>query len=177
MATKFIDKYPGEVVRSLSWKQPYASLMLHGKVETRTWDSKYLGWVLICSSQKPYSSFEIEEISGIEQANRGMIKLGAKPIKTEEGLRYTYLKSMESQLMPLGKAIAVGKLWKSEKMDFFDSDKQLYENVQNACFVKFQYGLWMHSYKDVQPIVPFDWKGTQGWKTLDEETINKIILL
>lgn len=54
MPMKFTEKYPGADIRALSTKQPYASLMLHGKVETRTWDSKYLGWVLICASKQAY---------------------------------------------------------------------------------------------------------------------------
>jgi hypothetical protein len=41
---------------ALSWKQPYAELMLHGKIETRTWQTKYRGWVMVCASKQPYET-------------------------------------------------------------------------------------------------------------------------
>ena len=31
----------GAPIRSLVWKEPFASLMLQGKIETRTWSTKY----------------------------------------------------------------------------------------------------------------------------------------
>ena len=50
-----------EPIKALSWKQPYASLMLKGKIETRSWPTNYRGLVLICASKAPYS---IKEIKG-----------------------------------------------------------------------------------------------------------------
>lgn len=57
--------FEGEEIRALSWKEPYASLMLHGKIETRPWSTKYRGLVLVCASQKPYTEAELMGIAGV----------------------------------------------------------------------------------------------------------------
>lgn len=49
-------------IRALWWREPYASLMLQGKVETRTWNTNYRGLVLICASIKPYDDADILRI-------------------------------------------------------------------------------------------------------------------
>lgn len=154
-------------VRALSWKQPYASLMLHGKIETRVWDTKYRGYVLICASKQRYSNRQIENISGINQFKR-------------------LCKVLEGTDAYLGKSIAIGKLVDSRPMTKADED---------ACFVEYReawpvekhdkYGnsipaekqLWCHIYEDVHAIEPFDWKGSQGWSTLTWEQKKKIIIL
>lgn len=51
-------------MRILSLKQPYAGLMLYGKIETRTWNTKYRGDVIIHASAGKYSKPAIERISG-----------------------------------------------------------------------------------------------------------------
>lgn len=38
--------FEGEI-RALWWKEPFGTLMTYGKVETRVWDTKYRGWVLL----------------------------------------------------------------------------------------------------------------------------------
>jgi len=174
MSQLFIEKYPKETLRALSWKQPFASLMRHGKVETRTWDSKYFGWVLICASQKPYSHVEVQDISGEKQWERITNVLG--------------FDFKSSPHIPLGKAIAVGKLYQSELMDskMINPPQSVEDNKANldmhnaiefACFVNPASGLWMHHYMDVQPIEHFDWKGTQSWSTVSEDVKSKIVLL
>lgn len=50
-------------MKALFWKQPYANLMLHDKIETRTWNTNYRGEVLICSSKIPYSNKLVQIIS------------------------------------------------------------------------------------------------------------------
>ena len=163
---KFTEKYQNETVRALSWKQPFASLMLHGKIETRVWDSKYRGWVLICASKQPYSLKQIQQISGIGQLHRIMESLPLGMMNQRFGV-----------------AIAVGKLAYSQTMlsavdEYIGPDKSLViKSIENDCFVKYHPELWMHTYEDVQPIVPFDWKGKQGWCTLNDEQLNKIELL
>lgn len=166
----FNEKYPGETLRALSWKQPFASLMLHGKVETRVWDAKYRGLVLICASKAPYSHAEVQDIAGEEQWKRITDLLG-----------FEFKSSVH---VPLAQAIAIGRLVSSKKMDGFafvrglDQPKLTYsEMIERKTFVKYNADLWCHSYTDVQPIVPFEWSGVQGWKTVDEETKSKIILL
>jgi hypothetical protein len=128
-------------IRALSWKQPYASLMLHGKIETRSWSTKYRGKVLICASKKPYYEIELLGISGDVQTQRIFELINSKGMKE-----------------PTGKAIAIGELVDCRQMEKEDEQKT---------FVKYRPGLWCHVYDNVRPICPFNWKGTQGWKKLD----------
>jgi len=130
-------------MRALSFKQPFASLMLKGKIETRTWSTKYRGAVLICASKKGYTCAEVDIICG--------------RCKIDEVLR--------SQDLLKGKAIAVGELVDCRPMTKEDED---------ACYVKYQEGLFCHVYKYVVEIEPFDWKGSQGWKTLTQGQIKQI---
>lgn len=171
---KFIEKYGDVELRALSWKQPFASLMLHGKIETRVWDSKYRGLVLICASKAIYTANEIEEISGDKLLNRMA--------------DWQTFKNLNGYLLPTAKAIAIGRLVDSRPMVKMDEDN---------CFVKFKnpwlfpltktsFGhpvttykekrLWCHVYEDVQAIEHIDWKGTQGWSTVTDEVKQQIIL-
>lgn len=57
-----------EEIRLLSVKNPYAELFLHGKsLEVRSRNTNYRGWVLICSTQKPFTFAETLTISGVDQ--------------------------------------------------------------------------------------------------------------
>jgi hypothetical protein len=169
MTMLFTEKYGDTELRALSWKEPFASLMLHGKIETRTWDTKYRGWVLICASQKPYSGSEIVDIGSYEILNT--------IIKTVNG-RVDWFE---------GKAIAIGKLVDSRQMTVTDEAK---------CFVRYrapwieervskktgqvklvEKQLWCHVYEDVQPIDPIAWTGTQGWSTVSDDFKRQINLL
>lgn len=141
----------GAEIKALSWRQPYGSLMLHGKIETRTWSSNYRGLVLICTSIRSYTIDKISRISGMKQFNRIIdttthLDLGGKN----------------------GMAIAIGRLIDCRPMVKEDEDK---------CFVKYYPDLYCHIYEDVTPIKPFPWKGKQGWMKVPEEIINKIVLL
>ena len=135
-------------IRALSWKQPYASLMLHGKIETRTWSTPYRGLVLICASKVSYKESDLIGIAGSRGAQSILVKLHSEQIKE-----------------PVGMAIAVGRLVDCRKMKPSDTDRT---------FTSFNGNLWCHVYEDVRAIEPFDWKGSQGWKKLDEETIKRI---
>ncbi|CAB4218363.1 hypothetical protein UFOVP1596_17 [uncultured Caudovirales phage] len=140
---------PNEI-RALSWKQPFATLMLHGKIETRTWPTKYRGLVLICASKQPYGFNTIKEIAGDYQYNRIMELIIDVP------LHY-------------GHAIAVGKLVDCRPM---------WKDDEDACFVQyFPSALWCHVYEDVRAIEPMPFKGKQGWGKLDQEFINRIKFL
>lgn len=137
-----------EVVRALSWKQPYANLMLppNNKIETRTWNTKYRGLVLICASKVPYHQEVFYGISGKDQYAR-------------------IWKTLDPDDLPLGEAIAVGRLVDSRPMKKEDEDK---------CFVEYHPDLFCHVYEDVTPISPIPWKGSQGWRTLTEDQIKQI---
>lgn len=157
---------------ALSLNQPYAALMLHGKKETRTWNTNYRGWVLLCSCLRPFPLKTVLEISGEQQYSRIQNTLEQSPY-----------------LMSFGKAFAIGYLADSRPMT---------ATGENDCFVKslpkFTYAkqlknrtikielkpierqLFVHTYTNVMPIQKFDWEGKQGWKILDEATKRKIIV-
>lgn len=138
---------PDQKLMALSWKQPYAELMLHGKIETRTWNTNYRGWVLICASQKGYHTEQLRNISGGYQLNR----MG----------QYLAIENPGYE----SKAIAIGYLSDCRQMKPEDEDK---------CFVQYYPDLFCHIYESVQAIEPFPWKGSQGWKEVAPEIKNQI---
>lgn len=138
------DLFGHTELRALSWKEPFASLMLHGKIETRKWKTDYRGDVLICAAQKPYTEIELGYISGVYQTER-ILQLLSRNRDFHKNL---------------GKAIAVGELVGCRPMRQED---------ENKCFVKYREGLWCHIYDNVRAIEPIDFKGKQGWKKLDED--------
>jgi hypothetical protein len=140
----FEDLFGYTMMRALSWKQPFASLMLQEKIETRTWATKYRGPVLICASQSAYTERETRIITGGNYTN------------AIEELRKT---------APRGVAIAVGNLIDCRKMRPEDEAK---------CFVQYNEALWCHVYSNVKAIAPFEFKGAQGWQKVSEEVKSKI---
>ncbi|HMG16748.1 MAG TPA: hypothetical protein VK590_14930 [Saprospiraceae bacterium] len=146
------DLFGKEEIRALSWKEPFASLMLHGKIETRRWDTKYRGLVLICSSQLPYGDSAVIKIAGEYQFGRI-----CKMVRDSPG----------QQFLNFGHAIAIGRLINSRPMTQHD---------ESECYVSYSEGLYCHIYEDVRPIKPFLWKGSQGWRRLTQEQIDKIEL-
>lgn len=140
------DLFDKEEVRYLGWKQPFASLMLYGKIETRTWPTKYRGLVLITASKQPYHMEQYADISGEQYQNI-----------------WDVLGNPEDVI--LGHAIAVGRLVDCRKMLPEDAAK---------CFVKYYPDLYCHVYEDVRAIEPFEMKGAQGWRKLTNEVLSKI---
>ncbi len=116
----FKEKYQNEEIRALSWKEPFGSLMLEGKIETRVWNAKYRGLVLICTSKQIYSATEILHISGEKQLHR------IADIQTEN--------NRSGILLYSGQAIAIGRLVDSRFMLKSDEDK---------CFVEY-HEPWLH---------------------------------
>lgn len=148
-----IDLFDEEEIRALSWKEPFGSLMLYGKIETRVWPTKYRGKVLICTSKTSYKTQQVINISGKDQFRRIM--------RTLEG-------QGESLHKYRGYAIAIGDLADCRRMKPED---------ENNCFVEYHPDLWCHVYANVKKIQPFPWKGSQGWRTLTPEIKSKIIIL
>ena len=150
------DINKNEVIRALWWKQPYASAMLVGKIETRTWPTKVRGKVLICASAKSYSNEMVNQISGI-----------FKMFLLSDLIR-KLLPSSVLDVFITGHAIAIGDLVDCRPMTKDDEEK---------CFVQYREGLWCHVYENVQAIKPFPLKGCQGWRILSEEQKGLIELL
>lgn len=159
-----------EKVLALSWKQPYAGLMLppYNKIETRKWSTNYRGLVLICASAKDYRLDQIFDISGGEQYDR-IINL-LDDLKSKHLLKNAH-------------AIAIGRLKNCRPMQ---------EKDENNCFVRFA-GKWFEispktgkskecqlyclEFEDVRPIKPIPFKGSQKWKHVPQEIINQIQFL
>jgi hypothetical protein len=161
-------------MRALSWKEPFASLMLEGKIETRVWPTNYRGPVLICASKAPYNYNQLKGICGYgEQLTRVC----------------TFLDRNISNEIPLhhGHAIAVGNLVncrlmkkEDEKLCFVEYREPWIEVRKNKKTGKERevlMKLYCHIYEDVKPIIPIPWEGVQGWKSLDEEFIKSIKLI
>ena len=143
-----------EPLTALSWKQPFASLMLppYNKIETRTWSTGYRGLMMICASKIGYSPATVDQICG-NQSKR-----------VEEFL----IKHKIEVNAVLGKAIAIARLVNCRPMKKEDEEK---------AFVQYWPDLFCFEFAEVQPIVPIDWKGTQGYKRVDSEFLEKIQLL
>lgn len=140
-----------EEIRALSWKQPFATLMAHDKIETRTWYTSYRGLVLICASKKEYGEKELIRIAGLDQYNR------INQIVKDMG--------RDKMLECRGHALYVAELAYCRQMTAYDADD---------CFVAFNPFLYCHVYKNVRAIKPIPWKGTLGWKKLDPDFISQL---
>jgi hypothetical protein len=145
---------------ALSWKEPYGTLMLHGKTETRTWETKYRGLVLICLSKLPYKYPIIEQISGKYQYER-LIKL----LNTDKSMNKHWINGRFVNLY--GKAIAIGKL----------IDCRMKKEDEEKAFVKYYPDLYSWVFEDVTPIEPLPWKGSLGFREVTQEEKKKIMLL
>lgn len=154
-------------IRALSWKQPYGLLMLHGKIETRTWNTTYQGLVLLCASQKEYSPGAVELISGEFQYSR-IIKILEEQYFSKIAKSRIREKKLQTQVFHSGQAFAVGRLIYSRPMFKSDEDK---------AFVRHYPNLYCHIYTDVTPIKPFPFKGVLGWKSVTQEQIDRIEFL
>jgi hypothetical protein len=152
------------IVRALSWKQPYADLMLTGKVETRKWKTSYRGWVLICASQKAYTQYQVLSISGNGQYDR--VHKSIVDLYSGKGMLHC------NKDMQFGKAIAVGYLTSCRLMQ--SSQKQ-----EDETFVSYngEGDLYCHYYEQVRAIKPFDWKGSQGWRNVPISVVQKIEII
>ncbi len=144
---------PDQKLMALSWKQPYGELMLHGKIETRTWNTNYRGWVLICASKTGYKLRQVLNISGNDQFKRIF-----EAVEGKEADMYKFR----------GHAIAIGLLVDCRPMRPLDADQ---------CFVEYYPDLFCHVYENVRAINPIPWKGTQGWREVSEEIKKQIVFI
>ena len=159
--------YNNDPICALSWKAPYAQLMLRGKIETRTWPTNYRGWVLICCSKAPYSASGILEIAGENQFNRIL----------------NHHPSVLNYQHDLGHAIAIGRLSDCRPMKLTDENAAFVAykepwvenkvNITGADKTK-EKQLWCHIYTHIIPINPFPFKGAQGFKWLNSENLDSL---
>lgn len=148
-----LEEIRNNEVRALWVKQPYPSAFLYGKyIETRVWDTKYRGLVLICSTAKPYTIAQVESIAGAQQFARLMCEL-AHPATYKE--------------MPMSQSICIARLVDSRPMLMGDVD---------AAYVNYQPQLYSHVYEHITPVQPMYMKGRLGWYTLPPKTRMDITL-
>lgn len=136
-------------MKALSWKEPFGSLMLHGKIETRTWRTDVHGPILICCSKKAYDFPTVMNISGEDQYKRIIEKL------------YPTIKRFKNEWSKNnGMAIAIGTLVGCKRMVEFHGLKF----IEDACFVQAYPNLWCHLYENVIALPePFPVKGQMGF--------------
>lgn len=142
-----------EIIRALSWKQPFASLMFHGKIETRSYPTNVRGKVLICSSQQAYATIDMLAIAGSTQIKR-----------IDQALSLT---AHNYKILPRGYAIAIADLVDCRPMMQDDED---------ICFIKYSPNLWCWIFDNVEAITPFAYKGKQGWSIVDASIKEKITI-
>lgn len=143
-----------DVIRTICLYQPFASLMLHGKIETRMWkhDFKVRGKFLIYSSVKPYKERDVFELCGVRMAQDIYLQLFSEPTKDLNGY-----------------AIALGTLKEYRDMKPEDESK---------CYVPYAPGRKCLVFEDVKRIKPFVlskvFRG-QGIRILNDAEKSKII--
>lgn len=141
-----------EAIQALSWKPPFASLMFHDKIETRTWVTQHRGRVLILSSGSSYSEEELKDMCTDKQIIRIKNIIELEPFNSLNGY-----------------AIGVGVLYDCRPMIPDDEEK---------AFVKYNPKLFSHFYRKVQRIEPFKLKGAQKWMNVNDQSIlSKIKIL
>lgn len=150
---KFIEKYKNEGILGLSMRQPYAEMMLHGKVETREWNTDYRGWVLICAAKTEYTYPEVKQMSG-------------KYAQHIEDI-------MRGRNVVLGQAIAIGRLIDTKELvkDGGDYPRTFVDVNANE---KKLYGFF---FEDVVRIKPFAVTGKLSLFALNAEIVEQIEFL
>jgi len=140
-------------MKALSWKEPYGSMMLHGKIETRTWKTNVRGPILICCSKKAYTGFQVADISGSFQLIKINLKLFGEAAPTT--------RSKDLWIGNSGLAIAIGILTDCVPMQPDD---------ETDTFVRYYPDLWCHVYEDVIALPkPFHVQGQMGFFNVPDE--------
>lgn len=161
------DLFGSEIIRTIGLYQPYASLMLNGKLESR-WvaaDRKPpfpKGKYLIYATKKEYSNEEFQRIAGMFWDKAMSI------LRTEKTKHLT------------GVGLAIGELYRVESIRtisqcdeaFVEPPSPLDDSEQ---FTYDSHCLWGLRFKDVKRIKPFPFKGKQGVGFLSEEDKKKIV--
>jgi len=137
----FDAQLPNMEVRVLTWKLPYAELMLPpmNKLETRTYSTKYRGWVLLHVAQKPFTSEDVLSLSSLAGWERIYSVL-------EENGKYPY-QDVE------GCCIAIGWLKDVRPMKPEDA---------HQAFVNYEPNRFVWEFNDWHNIRPFEHEGRLG---------------
>lgn len=157
-----------EIIRTLGFYQPFCSLMIHGKIETR-WvtDGRKppfpLGKYLLYSTKASCSNATLFQWCGPE------LMLHITNTLKEDNTQTIY----ESALA-IGKLKSISPYKKAQEMEGFVLYKGL-KYFDGITIPKFQWGL---HFENVQAIEPFKWKyGKQGVGFVPDSELSKIKLL
>lgn len=153
-----ISCYCNQEIRAISFWQPFGSLMLYGKVETRNWATPYRGLVLICTTQTPFHKQSLDKSRHIVQTHQQKLDTDSWSF-VEKG-------HPESTWGLNGYAIAIGRL-----------DACRLASVYDKTFCVVSPVFYAHVYKDVKRIKPFEVKGGQGWFKVTPEMKAKIRII
>jgi hypothetical protein len=159
-----------EVIRTLGFYQPFGTLMLNGKVETR-WArvnrklSFPIGKYLLYTTKKSCTYGQFIEWSGIHTINRVKALIWDDPTKDLNGY-----------------AIAIGELKTIREMRLEDEENCFvhykgteYRNDKNN--IQHEYHQFCLQFENIQRIKPFEFKfGKQGVGILPQSEIYKINL-
>lgn len=140
-------------VKALTIKQPYASLCLEGKIETRTWQTHYRGVVLIHAAASKPSNKHIKEASGIEQS-----------VRVAEAVKSCTVNPDINR----GKIIGIAELYDCHPMRPDHADQ---------CFVAYNPGLWCHKFRNIQFLSPIKAKGLLNYWKPSQEIINQLLII
>lgn len=142
-------------IRTIGLYQPYAFLMLHGKIETR-WVIKGkkppfpLGNYLIYATQKAYMQYQVKQYAGES--------IAATIFKLQYQEPYSAIR---------GKSICVGTLVDVRLMTPEDCEK---------CFVKWEtsetHDRWCLVFENIKRVVPEPVKGKQGIGFIESSKIS-----
>lgn len=135
-------------INMLSIRQPFAGMMVHGKLETRTRRTNYRGWVLFQSTLNWFDAQQLNEICHPHQ------------IKQMEQLN-----PMAVAIQQRGIALAIGKLIDCRPMSIDD---------EKLAFIKYNPNLYVYVYESVMPVKPFALKGSQSMFALPAKYIQLI---
>lgn len=157
-----------EKIRTLGFYQPYGSLMIHGKKETR-WvrigkkPPFPLGKYLIYTTQNPATKEQLLDWSGA--LITGEIKMLLSDEETKGYNQYA---------IAIGELTGVSKLTINDEKTFVQYVGEKTELIEGVSVTKIQWGL---QFENVQRIEPFKWNfGKQGVGFVPDSEINKIKL-
>lgn len=169
MTDLFGDNLLGkEVIRTLGFYQPFCSLMIYGKIETR-WvtDGRKppfpLGKYILYSTKAYCSNATLLQWCGAELM-----------LHISETLKEDKTQFLNEHAIAIGelKSISIYKKHQEQKGFVLHKGLKYYEGIT---IPKIQWGL---HFENVQAIVPFKWKfGKQGVGFVPESEISKIRIL
>jgi hypothetical protein len=133
-------------MKAISIKQPYASLIAEGKktIETRKWQTKYRGDILICASKK-------RDMAAMFYLNNSGAKLAF---------------SIKGDLLdsPVGSALCIAELYDIKPMVEEDRRKALCGVYEGA------YSWFL---RNIRPIEPFEVKGALSLFEVPDELLKE----